>query len=181
MVYVFLADGFEEIEALTPVDYLRRCGLEVKTVSVMESRLVTGSHGIPVTADLTIEQVDRQGLQAVILPGGMPGTLNLEACGALQELIDYCAQQGILLGAICAAPSILGHKGFLKGKRATCYLGFEKELAGADYTGAPVERDGAVITARGAGVAGQFAFALAEALAGKEAADQLRAGILWEE
>ncbi|MGI5960129.1 MAG: DJ-1 family glyoxalase III [Massiliimalia sp.] len=181
MVYLFLADGFEEIEALTPVDYLRRCKIEVQTVSVKPEKTVTGSHGIPVTADITIDQVDREKIQAVILPGGMPGTLNLEQCEPLQQLIDFCAEQGKLLGAICAAPSILGHKGLLSGKKATCYTGFETALTGAEYTGAPVERDGNMITARGAGVAGQFAFALAEALVGKEAVKALKAGILWEE
>ena len=179
MIYLFLADGFEEVEALTPLDYLRRCELPVKTVAVGESRLVTGSHGIPVTADLTMDEVDPTRMEMLILPGGMPGTLNLEASQPLLELIGDCAAQGKYLAAICAAPSILGHMGLLRGRRATCYTGFEDQLTGAEVTGEPVERDGNIITARGAGVAGQFAFQLAEVLCGRERADRLKASVLW--
>ena len=108
MIYVFLANGFEEVEALTPVDYLRRCELEVCTIGI-GGKLVRGSHGITVMADGTLEDVDREKMEAMILPGGMPGTLNLESCPEVQELLDFCTEKGILIGAICAAPSILGH------------------------------------------------------------------------
>lgn len=180
MVYLFLANGFEEVEALTPLDYLRRCEVAVKTVAVGDNRLVTGSHGIPVMADLLLDEVDPTQMEMLILPGGMPGTLNLEASQPLQELLDDCAAQGKYIAAICAAPSILGHKGLLRGRRATCYTGFEDQLEGASFTGAAVERDGNIITARGAGVANQFAFCLAETLCGPERAQALKASILWE-
>ena len=127
MIYLFLANGFEEVEALTPLDYLRRCELPVKTVAV-GNRLVTGSHKITVTADLLISEVRPEDAQMIILPGGMPGTLNLEQSAKVQEMIDYCAENGRWIAAICAAPSILGHKGLLHGKRATCYVGFEDQL-----------------------------------------------------
>ena len=179
MIYLFLANGFEEVEALTPLDYLRRCELPVKTVAV-GNRLVTGSHKITVTADLLISEVRPEDAQMIILPGGMPGTLNLEQSTKVQEMIDYCAENGRWIAAICAAPSILGHKGLLHGKRATCYVGFEDQLEGAQYTGAPVEADGNIITSRGAGTANQFAFRLVEALCGAQRAEILKAGILWE-
>lgn len=180
MVYLFLANGFEEVEALTPLDYLRRCEeINVKSVAV-ENRLVTGSHKITVMADMLIHEVEKEDIEMIILPGGMPGTLNLEKSKELQEIIDYCAEKKIYIAAICAAPSILGHKNLLDGKNATCYVGFEEMLTGANVTGSPVEQDGNFITARGAGVANQFAFKLIEVLAGKERADALKAGILWE-
>lgn len=182
MVYLFLANGFEEVEALTPLDYLRRCEeIQVQTVSVTSERLVTGSHNISVLADLLIDEIDLESMEMAVLPGGMPGTLNLERSEKLQKILDYAAEKGILIGAICAAPSILGHKGLLDGKRATCYVGFEEQLGTAHYTGEPVEQDGSLITARGAGVANQFAFQLIEALRGKERADAIKAGILWQE
>ncbi len=180
MVYLFLANGFEEVEALTPLDYLRRCeDVRVKSVSI-EGRLVTGSHKITVMADLLLDEVDLEQAEMIVLPGGMPGTLNLEQCGELQKIIDQCAERKILIGAICAAPSILGHKGLLKGKTATCYVGFDTQLGGGNYTGAPVERDGNIITARGAGVANQFAFELIKALRGEEKASAVQAAVLWE-
>lgn len=180
MVYIFLANGFEEVEALTPLDYLRRCeGIEVKSVAV-ENRLVTGSHHITVMADMLLHEVKKEEIEMIVLPGGMPGTLNLEKSEKLNEIIDYCAENQIYIAAICAAPSILGHKHLLAGKTATCYCGFESQLFDANVTGNAVEQDGNIITARGAGVANQFAFKLIEALAGKERAETLKAGILWE-
>lgn len=181
MVYVFLAEGFEEVEALTPLDYLRRCEeLDVRSVAVGATKVVTGSHRIPVVADQTIEEVDLDTIEMIVLPGGMPGTLNLEASEPLQKIIDHCVKQQLPIAAICAAPSILGHKGLLQGKTATCYLGFDTQLFGAHYTGAPIEKDGIFITARGAGVAQQFAFALVAELLGQERADILKAAVLWE-
>lgn len=179
MIYVFLANGFEEVEALTPVDYLRRCELEVCTIGI-GGKLVRGSHGITVMADGTLEDVDREKMEAMILPGGMPGTLNLESCPEVQKLLDFCTEKGILIGAICAAPSILGHKGLLEGKRAVCFPGFESELKGAEVRAEAVVTDGAVITSKGAGTANEFAFALAEKLLSKERADKLAASVQWK-
>ena len=172
MVYVFLADGFEECEALAPVDILRRGGVAVKTVGVT-GKTVTGSHSVPVICDCEESEID--GLpEAVILPGGMPGTLNLEKSAVLQALLQKAFEKDILIGAICAAPSILGHKGFLRGKKATCYPGFEEALAGAQVLDQPVVEDGKIITAFGAGAAFDFGFALLAALKGKTCAEQLR-------
>ena len=177
MIYVFLADGFEEVEALTPVDYLRRCELSVQTVGIT-GKLVRGSHGITVQADILPDEIDPEKTQMIVLPGGMPGTLNLEQSEVVSDMIDYCVKKEIPIGAICAAPSILGHKGLLSGKRATCYTGFEEQLSGAQITGEPVEADGIFITARGAGVADRFAFALIERLISKERAALVRDAVL---
>lgn len=173
MIYVFLADGFEECEALAPVDILRRGGLTVQTVGV-GGKTVTGSHGIPVVCDITEDEAVTDGLRAIVLPGGMPGTLNLEKSNSVQRFIDFSAQNGLIIGAICAAPSILGHKGLLKGKKATCFPGFEKDLLGAEFSDAPTVADGNIITAFGAGAAFDFGFALlAEITGDKAAADRL--------
>ncbi len=180
MIYVFLAEGFEEVEALTPVDYLRRCELEVKTVGVT-GKLVRGSHGITVMADILPEGVKPELADMIVLPGGMPGTLNLERAPIVQEMITYCVEHEIPVAAICAAPSILGHRGLLSGKTATCYTGFEDQLIGANATGEPVEKDGIFITARGAGVADRFAFKLIETLISKERADLVKGAVLCAE
>ena len=178
MVYVFLADGFEEIEALTPVDVLRRAGFEVKTVGVT-GKTVTGSHGIPVVCDIEIAEAVKSDIKAVVLPGGLPGTTNLEASATVQEFIDYADSTGAVVAAICAAPSVLGHKGLLKGRRATCYTGFENELLGATATGEPAVCDGNIVTGRGAGAAFDFAFALLDTLTGSdEVSNKLRKAML---
>ncbi len=164
MVYVFLADGFEEVEAITPIDYIRRCELDVVTVGV-KSQVIKGSHGISILTDIDDEQIVLdENLDMIVLPGGMPGTLNLEKNPNVQRAIDYCIENDIYIGAICAAPSILGHKGLLKGKTCTCYTGFDSQLEGANFTGEAVEIDGKIITARGAGVAEDFSFKLIEVL-----------------
>ena len=156
MVYVFLANGFEETEAIAPIDILRRCELDVVTVGVGEE-VITSSHGISVIPDITeVDFVPSEEIDMIVLPGGMPGTLNLEKSRTVQEAIDYCTENGKYIGAICAAPSVLGKKNLLKGKKATCFPGFEDFLLGAEFTGAPVELDGKIITARGAGVAVEF-------------------------
>lgn len=173
MIYVFLADGFEEIEALAPVDILRRGGIEVKTVGV-SGKTVTGAHGIAVTADLAAADAVTDGLDGIILPGGMPGTRNLEASETVQRFVDFAAKGGLLIGAICAAPSILGHKGLLNGRRATCFPGFEDTLAGARLIDEPTVTDGAFVTGRGAGAALEFGFALLAFLNGEESARTLR-------
>lgn len=177
MVYLFLADGFEEIEALAPVDLLRRAGIEVKTVGVGGS-VITGSHGIPVTTDLCAENAPlTNALDAVILPGGMPGTKNLEASKEVQAALDFAAANGKLLCAICAAPSVLGHKGLLNGKEAIAFPGFEGDLLGARISEKAVVKDGNVITAKGAGVAVDFGLAIVAALKDSAVASKIRAGI----
>ena len=181
MVVVFLADGFEEVEALTPVDLMRRAGLTVKTAGVTGME-VTGSHGITVKADLAAEEVDVSQVEAMMLPGGLPGTHNLEASPAVQDCIDACVREGKLVSAICAAPSILAHKGLLKGRNATAFPNFQKDLTegGALLSEAYVCRDGQFLTGRGMGVATQFGLALVEALVSPEKAAELRASIQWE-
>ncbi len=174
MVLVFLANGFEETEAIAPIDILRRDGRKVVTVGIGEE-VITSSHGVTVATDTTeIDAVPDDEIEMIVLPGGMPGTLNLEKSRTVQDFIDYCAANGKYIGAICAAPSILGKKGMLKGRKATCFPGFEEFLEGAEFTGAPVEHDGNIITARGAGVALEFGLKLVEVLSGKAASDKLR-------
>ena len=176
MIYVFLADGFEEIEALAPVDILRRAELEVKTVGV-GGKTVTGSHGITVTADIEEKDVTTDDMEMMILPGGMPGTLNLEKSPIVTACAEYCARNNIYLGAICAAPSILGHMGILKGKEAICFPGFEGQLNGAVISEKHVCVDGSIITAKGMGVATEFGLTLAALMAGQDEADHIRASI----
>lgn len=174
MIYLFLADGFEEIEALATVDILRRADLELETVGIA-SQAVRGSHGITVMADRFIEEIEPDNmLQAVILPGGMPGTLNLEKSKELQQILSYAYRHEKLIAAICAAPSILGHNGMLKGKTAICYDGFEVELTGATLSKKPVCRDQNIITAAGAGVALDFALEIVAALTNRQKANQIK-------
>lgn len=178
MVYVFLADGFEETEAIAPIDMLRRAGKEIVTVGVT-GKIVTGSHGIPVTADITEGELKSlSGTEMIVLPGGMPGTLNEEASEVVQGAVDYCVENNIPIGAICAAPSILGHKGILDGKTAVCYSGFEKDLKGAVIGNKGVVTDGNITTAKGAGVAVEFGLELVAVLCGKNVSENLRASIL---
>ena len=173
MIYVFLANGFEEVEALTPVDVLRRGGVEVKTVGI-GGKTVTGSHGISVSADLSEDEVELTALSGVVLPGGMPGTKNLDASATVKAALAAAAQKGALIAAICAAPSVLGHNGLLKGKRATCFPGFESELAGATVCPDLAVTDGNVVTGKGAGAALPFALALLRYLKGAEASDKVK-------
>lgn len=167
MIYVFLADGFEEIEALSPVDILRRAGINVQTVGVT-GKTVMGSHNIPVTADIEIGEAVTDGLDAIVLPGGIPGTPNLEKSPDVQKFIDYCDENNKYICAICAAPSILGHKGLLKGKKATAYPTFQSELEGAVIPKEPVVCDGNIITAKGAGVSLKFGAMLTSKFAGEQ-------------
>ena len=180
MVYLFLADGFEEMEAIAPVDVHRRGGVEIKTVSINKTTAVTGSHGITVNADLTADELDLTDAKGVILPGGIPGTPNLKACNKVREALDCVNAKGGLIAAICAAPSVLGAFGFLKGRRATCYPGFEGELEGATYVKEFAVTDGNVITGCGAGGAFQFAFELLKYFKGEDAANELKKGMLYE-
>ena len=173
MIYVFLANGFEEIEALAPVDILRRAGFEVRTVAIGDDNKVTGAHGIPVIADINERDFCTTKPEAIILPGGMPGAANLDESATVSISIDNTLDCGGLVCAICAAPFILGKKGLLAGKRATCFPGFEKYLSGANVTGEKVTRDGQFITAKGMGCANEFGLAIVEALLGREKADEI--------
>ena len=172
MIYVFLADGFEIIEALSPVDMLRRAGVEVKLVGVT-SEIVASSCGVAVKTDMLIDDFDFYDVEAIVLPGGMPGTLNLENSQAVQKIIDNASNTNAFICAICAAPSILGHLGMLKGRNATCFPEYETELEGANYTAAHTETDGKVITAKGAGCAVEFGHAIVSAVLSKETADSV--------
>lgn len=180
MVYVFLADGFEEIEAVTPIDILLRAGLTVKTVAVGASP-ITGAHGISITADMDIGEVCLDEAELIILPGGMPGTKNLENSDAVRTIVRRAHEKNIPVSAICAAPSILGHMGLLAGKSATCFPGFEDALEGAYVKEESVVADGSIITARGAGCAAEFGFTLAAMLAGEETAAQLRRSMQYKD
>lgn len=173
MIYIFLAQGFEECEALAPVDILRRAGIKAITVGI-GSKTVTGSHGIAVECDITENEAVTDGLEGVILPGGMPGTLNLEKSDLVQKFLDYAAENNLLIGAICAAPSVLGHKNLLKGKKATCFTGFEKDLYEAEVVSERAVMDGNIVTAYGAGAAFDFGFLILEALKGKAEAEELK-------
>lgn len=173
MIYLFLADGFEEIEALATVDVLRRADLEVKTVGVGSKR-VTGSHHIVVEADLEQFEVLTDTMEMVILPGGMPGTLNLENSPVVTASLRYCADNGLPIGAICAAPSVLGHLGLLKGKKALCFPGFEQELEGAELAPGFVCRDGLLVTGKGSGASLEFALEIVRMLKGEDTAQKVR-------
>lgn len=169
MVLVFLADGFEEVEALTPVDILRRAGLDVVTVAIGDDKTVVGSHGIAVQADITAANLPACIPELVFLPGGMPGTKNLDASATVRTYLERALLSGAYIAAICAAPMILGKQGLLVGKKATCYPGFEQYLTGAEV-GGQIVSDGKIITGRGMGVAVPFALRLVEALCGEEKA-----------
>lgn len=174
MVYCFLADGFEELEAIAPIDMLERAGINVIKVGVT-GKNVTGSHKITVACDVTADEIElNDDVQAVILPGGMPGTLNLEKSEIVQSAIDFAVNNDKYVCAICAAPSILGHKGLLKGKGATAFPGFEKDLEGAVIGDDYVCRDGKFITARGAGVAVKFGLEIVAALVDSDKSAEIK-------
>jgi 4-methyl-5(b-hydroxyethyl)-thiazole monophosphate biosynthesis len=179
MIYVFLANGFEEMEALAPIDLLRRAERNVITVGV-GGKVITGSHGIPVTADITTAEMILGGeLEMIVLPGGMPGTLNLEKSEAVQAAVGFCMDRDIYIGAICAAPSILGHKGLLEGREAIAYPGFETQMPGAVISDKSVCRSGNIVTAKGAGVATEFALQLVALAAGEPEAKRQRNAICY--
>ena len=177
MIAVLLADGFEEIEALTPVDMLRRAGLEVLTVGIT-SKIAVGSHGISVICDKLPAEVDLDMISTVILPGGMPGSLNLDASPFTDKILESVNARGGRIAAICAAPLVLGRRGLLAGKRATCYPGFESELAGATVTDESVVTDDNITTAKGMGVALEFSKELISLLVTKEKAEELSSAIM---
>jgi len=175
MIYLFLTDGFEELEAVAPLDLLRRAGVEVRTVGV-SGKSVTGSHGITMACDITIDRADPRICTGVILPGG-PGRTGLAESFAVLNLLRVAAERGALLAAICGAPPILGQQGYLRGKRACCYGGLEDGLLGAQVSYDPVVTDGNIITSRGAGTAVLFGLAIVEYLVSPEKAREIAAQI----
>ena len=179
-VCVFFAAGYEEIEALTVVDILRRADIDVDMVSVTDEKKVTGSHKISVEMDKLFSEVDFDSVDMLVLPGGIPGTKNLEAFEALMNKIDDFYNKGKYIAAICAAPSIFGHRGILKGKKACSYPTFESHLEGADVTGEPAVADGKVITGRGMGTAIPFALTILKELKGPEAAASMKESIVFK-
>lgn len=179
-VYAFLADGMEEVEALMVIDLLRRTKkLDVVTVSIKDELLVESSHNIKLYADKNIIEIDFEKGDCIFLPGGLPGTTNLAACDKLTEQIVKYNEDGKVLAAICAAPSVLGQLGVLKGKNATCYPGFEDKLEGATYGGSVVT-DGNIVTGKGLGVALEMGLELITVLVDKETSDAIAAQIQYK-
>jgi len=178
-VYIFLADGFEEIEGLTVVDLLRRAGIEIQMVSIMESRTITGSHGIELKADLLFDEIDADAAQMFVLPGGMPGTNYLAAHEGLAKLLKEQDAAGKKIAAICAAPTVLGGLELLEGKTAVCYPGLESKLTGALPSANQVEICRNVTTSRGMGTAIPFGLSLVAQLKGQQAADELARAIVF--
>lgn len=179
-IAVHLAEGFEEIEAVSIIDVLRRAEIETLVVSVTGNEEVTGSHGITISSDILFEDVDYSEVGMIVLPGGMPGAKNLKKHAGLGEQIIKFNKENKPLGAICAAPIVLGSLGILNNKNATCYPGFEEQLSGAHVTGNPVETAGKIITGRGPGVAIEFALKIVESVKGKELADELAQKMIFQ-
>jgi len=174
MVYIFLANGFEECEALCPWDILKRGGVDVSLVSVNPVLAVTGAHGITVVADKTLSEIRAEDAEMLVFPGGMPGTSNIDADVRTDALVNYAVKNGLYIGAICAAPMILGKRGVLCGKKATCFPGFEEYLVGAELSSERVVKDGKIITSKGAGAAYEFGFELLSVLKGSETAKKVK-------
>ena len=172
-IAVHLAEGFEEIEAISIIDVLRRAEFEVTVVSITETLEVTGSHGIKVFADILFNSVDYDLLDMIILPGGMPGAANLNEHFGLREQILNFNESKKILAAICAAPLVFGNLGILKNKKATCYPGYENQLHGAIATGENIEVTENIITGKGAGVVIDFALKIVEILKGKKFSEEL--------
>jgi len=176
---IFLADGFEEIEGLMVVDLLRRVGIKVDMVSISETMTVTGSHGISVNADLLMKDIDFETYELLVLPGGMPGTINLGECEVLCSELKKACENGKKIAAICAAPTVFGKLGLLKGKKACCYPDMEEGLTGAEVSFDAVTVDGNITTSRGLGTALPFALALIEQLLDKKTADELAKKVVY--
>jgi 4-methyl-5(b-hydroxyethyl)-thiazole monophosphate biosynthesis len=185
-VLVLLAEGFEEVEAVTPIDYLRRAGLELTTTALGRGRTVTGSHGIPISADTTLEELARERREAgaaawdaVLLPGGMPGAANLAASQETGALLREMAAEGKWLAAICASPALVfGPLGLLEGRSFTCFPGLESKVSGGRWKETPVVRDGNIITSRGAGTAAKWALEIISALLNPGAAEKIARSVL---
>lgn len=178
---IFFAPGYEECEALIVVDLVRRAGLSIEMISISDDKTVVSSHGVPVVMDCTLKDVDFNKLDMIILPGGMPGTTNLEACEPLMEQVEAFYKQGKCVSAICAAPSIFGHKGMLKGREAVSYPSFEDHLEGATVLKAPVAVSEHVTTSRGLGTAIDFGLAIVERYCGKDKADEIAKAIVYRD
>ena len=176
---VFFADGLEECEALIVVDVLRRAGVEVTTASISGSRTVRSTHGVGLEADALAAELNEADFDLLVLPGGQPGTIHLGESPVVARMVTAAAAQGKKIAAICAAPSVLGHLGLLKGRRAACYPGFEPELEGAQVCLEEAVADGPFVTGRGLGTAVPFGLALVEALEGRQAACRLAGQIVW--
>ena len=180
MIYAFFAPGFEEVEAIAPIDVCRRAGLQVTTVSITDQLSVVGAHNIPVVCDTLFDDNDYSDADLLFLPGGMPGATNLDAHEGLRKAILAHHQAGKALAAICAAPLVFGNLGLAQGKRMTCYPGFEQYLAGATCTSALVERDGLMFTGKGPGAALALGYAIVGHFCGKAVADQLKQGMIYD-
>ena len=176
---IFMADGCEEIEGLTVVDVVRRAGIAIDMISITGMKEVTGSHGITFAADVLAEEADFDSYDGVVLPGGMPGTLNLGKHEIVKKVITSYAAGGKLTAAICAAPSVLGENGILEGKHAVCYPGFEEKLLGAKVGKEKVVTDGSVITSQGMGTAIEFAMAIVKWLEPQADIDAMEANIMY--
>ena len=177
MIYMFLADGFEEIEALCPLDLMRRAGLEVTTVGIGGS-YITGAHGISVKADITDSEFCTDDFDMIFLPGGMPGTLNLASSKTVTDAIDAAVRKDAYIAAICAAPSILGDMGLLEGKKAVCYPGCEDRLLGAEIPDRRVVLDGKILTAKGMGAALDMGIEIIKIFCGENTARKLRHAVI---
>lgn len=171
MIYMFLEDGFEETEAIATLDMIIRAEIDIKTVG--KKPFVTGAHGICIAPDLTCDEITKDGLSGIILPGGLPGTTNLEANPVVQEYAAYCYENGLMLAAICAAPSVFGKAGYLENKKAVCYPSFEEYLKGAKVLDEKSVADGNVITAKAMGASFEFGKNIIEYLKSKEAAERV--------
>lgn len=176
-VYAFLADGFEETEAIAVIDLIKRAGISLEMVSITGTYDVTGTHDIKIEADSLVEEIDIDDADMLFLPGGLPGTINLATCGTLCDAIKKYNKEGKMLAAICAAPSVFGTLGILEGKKATCYPGFEEKLKGAEYVDDKAVRDGNIITARGMGAAIELGFEIIRAFMGDEKVKEISESI----
>ncbi|MBE7015711.1 MAG: DJ-1/PfpI family protein [Ruminococcaceae bacterium] len=172
MIYILLTDGFEDIEALEVLDILRRAGLDAKTVGVF-GKTAKSSHGVEIFADIEINQVKKESMSMLILPGG-PGHTLYEKSEQAMELIRYAKENEIKISAICAAPAVIGRLGYLKGKRFTCYPGFECECEGGIFTDEKAVKDGTFITGKGPGAASEFAFMIVEDMLSREISEKVK-------
>lgn len=177
MVYVMLGTGFEEVEALAPVDLLRRAGVEVKTVGI-NGEVVAGGHGIGVQADITLEEMNPEDMEMIVLPGGLGGVASIRASEKTLDMVRYAWNKGCFVAAICAGPTVLADLGITEGKHATCYPGQAGNMKNAILEEKAAVRDGKIITGASAGCAVEFALALIEALRGTEAAEMIRTQIV---
>ena len=179
-IAVFFANGYEEIEALTVVDLTRRAGIETWMVSITDEKMVTGSHNISVAMDKTLKEVDFEEVDMIVLPGGMPGTINLEACEPLMEKVKEFDSKGKYISAICAAPTVFGHLGLLEGKKACCYPGMEEGLVGAQVSYESTAEAEHILTSRGMGTAIDFGLAIIARFQGQEASDEMAKKIVYK-